>query len=52
MCRVGCMGIIYDGAFRGVHRDALARLGLLVINKQHGSVKPRAYSPAALPLPQ
>lgn len=34
---------IYDGAFRGVHRDALARLGLLVINKQHGSVKPRAY---------
>ncbi|MFF7280446.1 hypothetical protein [Streptomyces griseorubiginosus] len=39
----GCMGVIYDGAFRGVHRDALARLGLLVINKQHGSVKPRAY---------
>ncbi|BBC33949.1 hypothetical protein [Streptomyces graminofaciens] len=39
----GCMGVIYDGAFRGVHRDALARLGLLVINHQHGSVKPRAY---------
>lgn len=39
----GCMGVIYDGAFRGVHRDTLARLGLLVINKQHGSVKPRAY---------
>ncbi|CAM5462572.1 hypothetical protein [Streptomyces aurantiogriseus] len=39
----GCMGVIYDGAFRGVHRDALARLGLLVINRQHGSVKPRAY---------
>ncbi|MFJ2259431.1 hypothetical protein ACIOKD_14005 [Streptomyces sp. NPDC087844] len=37
------MGVIYDGAFRGVHRDALARLGLLVINRQHGSVKPRAY---------
>lgn len=39
----GCMGTVYDGAFRGVHRDSLARLGLLVINKQHGSVKPRAY---------
>ncbi|MGQ4363565.1 hypothetical protein [Streptomyces sp. SAS_272] len=39
----GCMGVIYDGAFRGVHRDVLARLGLLVINRQHGSVKPRAY---------
>lgn len=39
----GCMGVIYDGAFRGFHPDALARLGLLVINKQHGSVKPRAY---------
>ncbi|WP_141311949.1 hypothetical protein [Streptomyces spinoverrucosus] len=37
------MGVVYDGAFHGVHRDALARLGLLVINKQHGSVKPRAY---------
>lgn len=39
----GCMGVVYDGAFRGIHRDALARLGLLVINRQHGSVKPRAY---------
>ena len=39
----GCMGVIYDGAFRGVHRDALARHGLLVVNRQHGSVKPRAY---------
>ncbi|MEV8389800.1 MULTISPECIES: hypothetical protein [unclassified Streptomyces] len=39
----GCMGTVYDGAFRGVHRDTLARLGLLVVNKQHGSVKPRSY---------
>ena len=39
----GCMGTVYDGAFRGVHRDSLARAGLLVINKQHGSVHPRAY---------
>ena len=39
----GCMGVAYDGAFRGVHRDALARLGLLVINLQHGSIVPRAY---------
>ncbi|MET7934481.1 hypothetical protein [Streptomyces sp. NPDC005322] len=37
------MGTVYDGAFRGVHRGSFARLGLLVINKQHGSVKPRAY---------
>ncbi|MDX6759416.1 hypothetical protein SIN09_08155 [Streptomyces sp. F8] len=34
------MGIVYDGAFRGVHRDALARLGLLAVNKQHGSLTP------------
>ncbi|MEU5425865.1 hypothetical protein AB0H73_09680 [Streptomyces olivoreticuli] len=40
---VGCMGIVYDGAFRGVHRNALARQGLLVINKQHGSARPRTY---------
>ncbi|WP_066947727.1 hypothetical protein [Streptomyces lushanensis] len=38
-----CMGVIYDGALRGVHRDALARRGLLVINKQHGSVSPVFY---------
>ncbi|MFK0292219.1 hypothetical protein ACIQU6_17320 [Streptomyces sp. NPDC090442] len=39
----GCMGALYDGAFRGTHRDTLARHGLLVINKQHGSASPRAY---------
>ncbi|MFI1734066.1 hypothetical protein ACH40E_33610 [Streptomyces acidicola] len=39
----GAMGVVYDGAFRGVHRDVLARRGLLVVNKQHGSVIPRAY---------
>ncbi|MEU9034632.1 hypothetical protein AB0D45_06915 [Streptomyces sp. NPDC048352] len=38
-----CMGIVYDGALRGVHRDTLARYGLLAINKQHGSVKPVFY---------
>lgn len=38
----GAMGVVYDGAFRGVHRDTLGRRGLLVINKRHGSVKPRA----------
>ena len=31
----GCMGLLYDGAMRGVHRDAIARHGGLVINKQH-----------------
>ncbi|MFJ9619749.1 hypothetical protein [Streptomyces noursei] len=39
----GCMGVLYDGAFRGTHRNTLARQGLLVINKQHGSASPRAY---------
>ncbi|WP_405848568.1 hypothetical protein OG211_14745 [Streptomyces niveus] len=39
----GCMGVVYDGAFRGVHRDALARRGLLVINKQHDSLVARHY---------
>ncbi|MEU0258062.1 hypothetical protein [Streptomyces sp. NPDC006183] len=34
------MGVIYDGALRDVHRDALARRGLLVINRLHGSVSP------------
>ncbi|MFI8362405.1 hypothetical protein ACIGD1_19810 [Streptomyces sp. NPDC085612] len=38
-----CMGIVYDGAFRGVHRDALARLGLLAVNKQHGALTPVFY---------
>ncbi|MFJ2575388.1 hypothetical protein [Kitasatospora aureofaciens] len=31
----GCMGLLYDGALRGVHRDIIARAGGLVINKQH-----------------
>ncbi|MEU6437500.1 hypothetical protein ABZ874_24635 [Streptomyces albidoflavus] len=39
----GCLGVVYDGAFRGKHRDALSRDGLLVINLQHGSTTPRAY---------
>ncbi|MFJ4964307.1 hypothetical protein ACIP6P_17950 [Streptomyces sp. NPDC088729] len=37
------MAVIYDGALRGVHRDVLARHGLLVINKQHGSLNPVVY---------
>ncbi|MGW7002056.1 hypothetical protein ACWGCW_04265 [Streptomyces sp. NPDC054933] len=36
----GCMGLIYDGACRGVHRDAIARRGKLLINKQHSGIKP------------
>ncbi|MEV0113275.1 hypothetical protein AB0H77_08490 [Streptomyces sp. NPDC050844] len=31
----GCLGVIYDGAFRGMHRDVIARRGRLLINKQH-----------------
>ncbi|QUW85435.1 hypothetical protein SMIR_40855 (plasmid) [Streptomyces mirabilis] len=37
----GCMGVLYDGAFRGMHRDVIARRGRLLINKQHKGAKPR-----------
>ncbi|MER5729672.1 hypothetical protein ABT084_15250 [Streptomyces sp. NPDC002138] len=37
----GCMGVLYDGAFRGMHRDVIARRGKLLINKQHKGAKPR-----------
>ncbi|WP_151478320.1 hypothetical protein [Streptomyces albicerus] len=39
----GCMGVLYDGAFRGIHRDAIARYGGLVINKQHKGNEPQFY---------
>ncbi|MFD4135630.1 hypothetical protein [Streptomyces goshikiensis] len=37
----GCLGVLYDGAFRGMHRDVIARRGKLLINKQHKGAKPR-----------
>ena len=37
----GCMGLIYDGALRGVHRTAIARKGRLAINRQHDGTVPR-----------
>jgi len=36
-----CVGVLYDGAFRGMHRDVIARRGRLLINKQHKGTKPR-----------
>ncbi|MFI0242749.1 hypothetical protein [Streptomyces sp. NPDC016845] len=36
----GCMGVLYDGALRGMHRDVIARRGRLLINKQHKGAKP------------
>jgi hypothetical protein len=39
----GCMGLLYDGAMRGVHRDAIARHGGLVINKQHKGNEPQSF---------
>ncbi|MEU8512052.1 hypothetical protein AB0C76_10735 [Kitasatospora sp. NPDC048722] len=39
----GCMGLLYDGALRGVHRDTIARAGGLVINKQHKGITPVYY---------
>ncbi|WP_159054642.1 hypothetical protein [Streptomyces dysideae] len=39
----GCMGVLYDGAFRGVHRDAIARYGGLIVNKQHKGNEPHFY---------
>ncbi|MFZ3498275.1 hypothetical protein ACODT5_34475 [Streptomyces sp. 5.8] len=37
----GCLGVLYDGAFRGMHRDVIARRGRLLINKQHKGARPR-----------
>ncbi|QKV93015.1 hypothetical protein HUT19_15660 [Streptomyces sp. NA02950] len=37
----GCMGVLYDGALRGMHRDVIARRGRLLINKQHKGTIPR-----------
>ncbi|WP_327156367.1 hypothetical protein [Streptomyces tubercidicus] len=37
----GCMGVLYDGALRGMHRDVIARRGRLLINKQHKGAGPR-----------
>ncbi|MFC7898293.1 hypothetical protein [Streptomyces sp. NPDC057381] len=39
----GCMGVLYDGALRGVHRDTIARYGGLVINKQHKGNESQYY---------
>jgi hypothetical protein len=36
----GMLGVIWDGALRGTHRNALAKAGLLAINKQHGKPPP------------
>ncbi len=36
----GMLGVVWDGALRGMHRDALAKAGLLAINKQHGGMLP------------
>jgi hypothetical protein len=37
---LSALGVVWDGALRGVHRNALAKAGLLVINKQHGGMEP------------
>lgn len=37
----GCMGVLYDGALRGKHRDVIARQGRLLINKQHKGLRPQ-----------
>ncbi|MFJ9410500.1 hypothetical protein [Streptomyces sp. NPDC101393] len=37
----GCMGVLYDGALRGIHRDVIARRGRLLVNKQHKGASPR-----------
>lgn len=39
------LAVVWDGALRGVHRDALAKAGLLVINKQHGGMLPERLTP-------
>ncbi|MET7477234.1 hypothetical protein ABZT17_23090 [Streptomyces sp. NPDC005648] len=37
----GCMGVLYDGAMRGMHRDVIARRGRLLINKQQEGARTR-----------
>ncbi|WKK21334.1 hypothetical protein QZH56_20965 [Streptomyces olivoreticuli] len=36
----GCLGLVYDGALRGTHRDTIQRRGRLLINKQHEGLTP------------
>ena len=36
----GMLGAVWDGALRGKHRNSLAQVGLLAINKQHGGALP------------
>lgn len=42
---LGCLGLVYDGALRGTHRDAIAKAGRLAINKQHGGAAPGRLAP-------
>lgn len=42
----GCMGVLYDGALRGMHRDVIARRGRLLINKQHKGATPATSAPS------
>ncbi|MEV4786598.1 hypothetical protein AB0K53_14300 [Streptomyces tuirus] len=44
----GCMGVLHDGALRGMHRDTIARYGGLVINKQHKGTNRNITTPYAL----
>ncbi|MEU4492956.1 hypothetical protein AB0F96_05740 [Streptomyces sp. NPDC023998] len=37
----GCLGVLYDGAFRGMHRDVIARRGRILISKQHKGIEQR-----------
>ncbi|GAA2114958.1 hypothetical protein [Streptomyces synnematoformans] len=41
----GCLGVTWDGLFRGVHRAAIADKGHLAINKQQAPSTPAASTP-------
>lgn len=41
----GLVGVCWDGAMRGVHRDPLMKLGLLVVSPQHDGIVPRRLDP-------
>lgn len=39
----GLCGVCYDGAFRGTHRNALMKRGLVVVTPHHAGATPRAH---------
>ncbi|RLU94587.1 hypothetical protein CTZ27_17870 [Streptomyces griseocarneus] len=41
----GLLGVCWDGALRGKHRDTLMKAGLQVVSPQHDGIQPRRLDP-------